>query len=121
MHKAIAKPLREIISLLKIETINLKKISDKQFKNFCEIFNIDGVDDDIYLNGSVIVFSNPEIFEAIQYTLDEDSIVARIEVTEYNISLYIVRWLKEYMIKEALDLHDLISQPIIIESEDDLS
>lgn len=121
MHSCVAKPIREIVNLLNTEVIKMKHVDAEQFRRFTELFNIETDDFKLYLNGSLIVFDNPIVFEALQYSIDPDSIVSRIEMPEYNIHVFVIRWLKEFMIKEALDLHDVSSESIIIEGEEELS
>ena len=118
MHSSIAKPLREIINLLKLECHGFKLATKQQHDRFSEIFNITNYEYEIYINSSILFINDPDIYKLLEYNIDPESLIARLEVADYNYHIFLIRYLKEYMIKEALDLHDMPSERIEIEEID---
>lgn len=109
MDKIVEGVLNQIKEVLDIEATSLKKVKGKKLARFKEIYNLDQVDSDLYMSNSCIFIQDKELFEAIQFTLDADDLVAKVEVTEYNLHLYVIRFLRNYMMLEALDLHEMLS------------
>lgn len=118
MDKIVKKVIKEMISVLDLETDNLKLVVGDQLKRFKEIYNIEIDDFKVYHNNSCLITTDKEIFDTISYTLSEDEIIAKVEVQEYGHYLYVIRFIKNYMMIESLDLHDMLSESEIIESED---
>jgi hypothetical protein len=109
MDKVVKKVFKNIFDVLDLETDNLKKVEGKGLDRFKEIYNLEFDDFSVYHNNSTLIITDKEVFSTLEFTLSEDDLIAKIEVPEYGFYLYAIRFIKNYMMIEALDLHDMFS------------
>lgn len=110
MDKIVKKVVKGVIESFDLETDNLKLVKGKQLKRFREIYNLGEFGEiEVYHNNATVVITDKELWEKINFTVNEDEIIAKVEVQEYGHYLYVIRFIKNYMMIEALDLHDMFS------------
>jgi hypothetical protein len=107
MTKKIKLKIDDIADLIEHEVHDCKKLSGNKLAHYRETLQIEEIHGDIFFSKSDIVYTDPDDFEVIEYMVEDDAKVIKIELAELGTYLYVVRHFNCQILKEALKLWDL--------------
>ncbi len=103
-RKGVAKVLQDVIATAKIELHKCKKLNKAQKDKFRLAYGMSSIDGDIYYNFTNIVLTSQMDYKSLEYYINSEDLVLKIENFEYNTFVYVFSFLNNDLLRQAIGI-----------------